>query len=256
MANTTTTAHYKQTSSSSGPATAIAIPPNHAQGQGMVLVPEERETKTSRLKSFFTGGKKKSKIVLSARDTEILAQVKRRAKVLDTAIDLGVAKIGLDPILGLIPIAGDAITMMIALRLIHTAQKADIPKSLTQKMLMNVALDFGMGLIPLVGDVADFLFKANQRNAKLFEEFLYERAATQAAEAQAAAAANLHSQQIHQQQHAAAATAANPHHLAQHQQQHQQNIQQQQQAPKKGGWFSRSQAPRDLEMGPTGHPIN
>ncbi|KAF9907005.1 hypothetical protein EC991_011400 [Linnemannia zychae] len=249
MANTTTTTHYKQTSSS-GPATVVAIPPNHAQGQEMILVPEEREAKSSRLKSFFTGGKKKSKTVLSARDAEILAQVKRRAKVLDTAIDLGVAKIGLDPILGLIPIAGDAITMMIALRLIHTAQKADIPKSLTQKMLMNVALDFGMGLIPLVGDVADFLFKANQRNAKLFEEFLYERAALQAAEAEAVAAANLRAQHLQQQQGA----NANPHHLAQHQQQHQQHIQQQQ-APKKGGWFSRSQAPRDLEMGPAGHPI-
>ncbi|KAG0277922.1 hypothetical protein BGZ95_005075 [Linnemannia exigua] len=218
-----------------------------SNGQEIVLVPEQRESKSSKLKSFFTGGKKKAKTVLSARDAEILAQVKRRAKVLDTAIDLGVAKIGLDPILGLIPIAGDAITMMIALRLIHTAQKADIPKSLTQKMLMNVALDFGMGLIPLVGDVADFLFKANQRNAKLFEEFLYERAANQAAEAEAAAATQ-RNHQIHQQQQAAAAHAAANPHLAQHQQQHQQNVQQQQ-APKKGGWFSRSEAPRDLEMG-------
>ncbi|KAK3841225.1 MAG: hypothetical protein J3R72DRAFT_445674 [Linnemannia gamsii] len=233
--------------STSGPATVVAIPPNHANGQEMVLVPEQRDTKTSKLKSFFTGGKKKPKIVLSERDAEILAQVKRRAKVLDTAIDLGVAKIGLDPILGLIPIAGDAITLMIAMRLIHTAQKADIPRALFHKMIMNVVLDFGMGLIPVVGDVADFLFKANQRNAKLFEEFLYERAAQQAAEAEAAAASH-RNHQAHQQQQAAAANAtANPH-LAQHQQQHQQNVQQQQ-APKKGGWFSRSEAPRDLEMG-------
>ncbi|KAF9106514.1 hypothetical protein BGX29_009326 [Mortierella sp. GBA35] len=227
------------------PATVVAIPPDRAHGQEMVLVPEERKSKGSKFKSFFTGGKKKNKIVLSARDAEILAQVKKRAKVLDTAIDLGVAKIGLDPILGLIPIAGDAITMAIALRLIHTAQKADIPKSLTQKMLFNVALDFGMGLIPLVGDVADFLFKANQRNAILFEEFLYERAAAQAAEAEAAAAAAAATALAQQQ----AAAAANGTHLPQ---------QQQQQQPAKKGWFSRG-TDKDqtvVEMGPSGgHPI-
>jgi hypothetical protein len=51
------------------------------------------------------------------------------------------------PQIGLIPIAGDAITLAIAMRLIHTAQKADIPKSLTHQMLFNVALDFGVSFI-------------------------------------------------------------------------------------------------------------
>ncbi|KAG0322249.1 hypothetical protein BGZ97_007988 [Linnemannia gamsii] len=216
-----------------GPATVVAIPP---------------ESKGSKFKSFFTGGKKKKQIVLSARDAEILAQVKRRAKVLDTAIDLGVAKIGLDPILGLIPIAGDAITLAIAMRLIHTAQKADIPKSLTHQMLFNVALDFGMGLVPLVGDIADFLFKANQRNAKLFEDFLYERAAAQAVEAEQQAASKAHHDQLHQQ------AVAN---FAAGQAGYQQQPQQQQQPPAKKGWFSRGGGGQTVvEMGPSaGHPI-
>ncbi|KAG0280172.1 hypothetical protein BGZ96_001654 [Linnemannia gamsii] len=229
-----------------GPATVVAIPPN--RNQEMVLVPEERESKGSKFKSFFTGGKKKAKIVLSPRDAEILAQVKRRAKVLDTAIDLGVAKIGLDPILGLIPIAGDAITLAIAMRLIHTAQKADIPKSLTHQMLFNVMLDFGMGLVPVVGDIADFLFKANQRNAKLFEDFLYERAAAQAAEAEQQAATKAHHDQLHQQA-AANFAAGTPG--------YQQQPQQQQQPPAKKGWFSRGGGGQTVvEMGPSaGHPI-
>ncbi|KAF9920089.1 hypothetical protein FBU30_010129 [Linnemannia zychae] len=233
--------HYNQSSAS--PATVVAIPPNHTQNQGMVLVPEQREAKSSRFKSFFSG-KKSNKVVLSARDAEILAKVKRRAKMLDTAIDLGVAKVGLDPILGLIPVAGDCVTMLIALRLIHTAQQADIPKSLTQKMLFNVALDFGMGLIPLVGDVADFLFKANRRNAQLFEEFLYERAAQQAAEAEAA----LRAQQLRQQQEAAAAAALNGSHMSQ----------QPQPQPAKKGWFSRLTGKDTVvEMGtPANHPVN
>jgi len=221
----------------------------------VVLVPEVRESQSSRFKSFFTGGKKKNQIVLSARDAEILAQVKKRAKVLDTAINLGFAKFGLDPILGLIPVAGDAITLMIAMRLIHTAQKADIPKSLTQKMLFNVALDFGMGLVPVVGDIADFLFKANQKNAKLFEDFLYERAAQQAAEAERQAAANFHHNQLHQQALANFNTTngnGNGGHLANHQQQYQQNLQQ----PAKKGWFSRGGKDTVIEMGPSaGHSI-
>ncbi|KAF9194090.1 hypothetical protein BGZ51_001069 [Haplosporangium sp. Z 767] len=160
--------------------TIIAVP----AGAGAATSTESR---TSKFKSFFKKDKK-TKIVLSERDAQVLAQVKRRAKVMDTGLNLGFARVGLDPILGLVPVAGDAVSMFMAMRLIHTAQKADIPKSLTQKMLMNVAVDFGLGLVPLVGDIGDFFFKANDRNAKLFEKFLYERAATQAAAAEAAAA--------------------------------------------------------------------
>ncbi|KAF9911175.1 hypothetical protein BX616_010646 [Lobosporangium transversale] len=158
----------------------------------VVTVPPNQDTNQvsigSRIKKFFKADDKKN-IMLSQRDSDVLAKVKRRAKVLDTGLDLGVAKIGIDPILGLVPVAGDAITMFLALRLIHTAQEADIPKSLTQRMLLNVAIDFGLGLVPVLGDIGDFLFKANDKNAKLFEEFIYERAAKQAAQQAAAAAA-------------------------------------------------------------------
>lgn len=51
--------------------------------------------------------------------------------------------------IGLIPVAGDVITLAIAMRLIHTAQKADIPKSLTNQMFFNVALDFGVSFFYL-----------------------------------------------------------------------------------------------------------
>jgi len=72
-----------------------------------------------------------------------------------------------------------------AMNLIRTAQQADIPKELTTKMLINVAIDFGAGLVPVLGDIVDFLYKGNHRNAKLFEAFLYERAAQQQGEVEA-----------------------------------------------------------------------
>ncbi|KAG0213739.1 hypothetical protein BGX28_003683 [Mortierella sp. GBA30] len=147
------------------------------------------ESRPSKFKSFFKKSNKKAAIVLTEEELHILKKVKRRAKVLDTGINLGFARFGLDPIIGLIPVAGDTVTLFMAWRLIHTAQQANIPRSLTHKMLFNVCVDFGMGLVPVVGDFADFLFKANDRNAKLFEAFLYERAGRRAAEEEAAAAA-------------------------------------------------------------------
>ncbi|KAF9436582.1 hypothetical protein BGZ76_003534 [Entomortierella beljakovae] len=143
---------------------------------------QQSQSVGSKFKSFFKKDNKKPAVVLSERDARILAQVKSRAKLLDTGINLGCAKVGLDPIIGLVPVAGDAITLALAFQLIFTAQKADIPNSLNRQMIFNVVIDFGMGLVPIVGDYCDFMFKANDRNAQLFEEYLYERAAKQAAE--------------------------------------------------------------------------
>ncbi|KAI9239473.1 MAG: hypothetical protein BYD32DRAFT_459706 [Podila humilis] len=154
----------------------------------IVNVPAQEST-GSKFKSFFRRDKK-TKIVLSERDARILEQVKRRAKVLDTGLDLGCAKIGLDPIIGLIPVAGDMITVVMALNLVRTAQKADIPRQLVRRMLFNVVLDFTFGLVPVLGDFADFVFKANDKNARLFEEYLYARAAQDAEDEEAKAKKN------------------------------------------------------------------
>jgi hypothetical protein len=80
-----------------GPATVVNIPPNATIDQEVVLEREQR--KGSKFKSFFSRNKK-AKVVLSERDAEILRQVKRRAKILDTGLNLGCARIGLDPIIG------------------------------------------------------------------------------------------------------------------------------------------------------------
>ncbi|CAO3572785.1 unnamed protein product [Mortierella alpina] len=168
-----------------------------AKEQTVVAMPTQTqpETKTSKFKSFFKKDKKVV-IVLTEEEQHILEKVKRRAKVLDTGVNLGFAKIGLDPILGLIPVAGDGITLFMAWRLINTAQQANIPRQLLHKMLFNVAVDFGMGLVPVIGDIGDFFFKANARNAKLFEEYLYERARRRATEAEAEATAAARNQAL------------------------------------------------------------
>ncbi|KAF9307245.1 hypothetical protein BG003_000746 [Podila horticola] len=169
--------------------------PSQAQDH-IVTVPPTHESTGSKIKNFFRKDKK-TKIVLSEEDARILEQVKRRAKVLDTGVDLGCAKIGLDPIIGLIPVAGDVITLAMALNLVRTAQKADIPRYLVRKMMFNIVIDFGFGLVPVLGDIADFVFKANDRNARLFEEFLYARAAQDAEDAEAKTKKNQLSNVLH-----------------------------------------------------------
>ncbi|KAF9166010.1 hypothetical protein DFQ26_008856 [Actinomortierella ambigua] len=176
---------------------AVAIPPevrriDSTDREEAIVVVQDRNGGAggdskgfgSKIKGFFKRGKKEP-IHLTPHEVEILAKVKRRAKALDTAIDLGFAKIGLDPIIGLIPVAGDVVTTAMGLNVVRTAKQADIPDWLVRKMLLNVAIDFGMGFVPVIGDIGDFMFKANARNARLFEEFLYERAARRAENDQA-----------------------------------------------------------------------
>lgn len=61
-----------------------------------------------------------------------------------------------------------------ALMVVKTCQKIDggLPATLRARMMFNIALDFGLGLIPLLGDIADAVFRANTRNAWLLEMYL------------------------------------------------------------------------------------
>jgi Domain of unknown function (DUF4112) len=76
---------------------------------------------------------------------------------------------GLDPILGLIPWIGDLTTPVFAALLLFHAVRLRIPKIVQLRMLMNAAIDLGIGIVPVVGDLFDFGWKANVRNLALLE---------------------------------------------------------------------------------------
>jgi hypothetical protein len=78
-------------------------------------------------------------------------------------------RFGLDPIIGLIPIVGDLATTLISLYIIATAAKMQVPKSTLARMGMNIMIDSIVGAIPFVGNVFDFAWKANSKNAQLLE---------------------------------------------------------------------------------------
>ena len=94
------------------------------------------------------------------------------SKLLDGAIRIPGTdlRIGLDPILGaLLPEVGDALTAVLSLTLLGVAYRERVPRLVLWRMLVNVALDAILGAIPLLGDVFDFAFKANEKNLALIE---------------------------------------------------------------------------------------
>lgn len=101
-------------------------------------------------------------------------RVERIARLLDGAIAVPGTSvtIGLDAVVGLVPVVGDAAGLLASCWLILEAQRLGAPERMLRRMAFNVALDAAVGAIPLVGDVADVLFRANMRNLALIREHI------------------------------------------------------------------------------------
>ncbi|CAG8467287.1 7181_t:CDS:2 [Paraglomus occultum] len=114
---------------------------------------------------------------LTKNEAQVLKVVKKRARLYDTNFcSCCCCNVGLEPVLGLIPVIGDFVGVFLALMLVNTAKKADLPQMVVSKMLVNVWIDFLLGLIPFVGDLFDFFYKCNTRNAIILHTFLENRA--------------------------------------------------------------------------------
>lgn len=99
-------------------------------------------------------------------DSEV-ERVKKIANVLDHYL--------VDPVIGLVlPGAGDIIGSLLGLYTVALAVRRKMSPVIIARMLMNLAIDAGIGIIPLAGDLFDLGFKANKKNVALLDE----RAAT------------------------------------------------------------------------------
>lgn len=98
----------------------------------------------------------------------------RLATLLDDAFRIPGTNIrfGWDSIVGLVPGIGDAATTILALAPVATAWKAGASRWLLARMLLNVAVDAGVGAIPVAGDLFDLFFRSNRRNAQLLKKHL------------------------------------------------------------------------------------
>lgn len=76
-------------------------------------------------------------------------------------------KIGLDPLLGLIPGIGDLISNSIGSSLLFLATKAGVPRIVILRMSLNIVINMVVGAIPVIGDLFSIWFKSNVQNAQL-----------------------------------------------------------------------------------------
>ena len=102
----------------------------------------------------------------------------RRVRVLAQLLDNSITipgtgrKIGLDPIVGLIPGIGDFIGAVLSAYIILEAARADVSGFTLVRMVTNVAFDTLLGSIPVIGDVFDAMWKSNTKNVSLLERHL------------------------------------------------------------------------------------
>jgi hypothetical protein len=80
--------------------------------------------------------------------------------------------IGLDVMLGLVPIVGDIAAAALGSYIIWEARNLGLSRLQMARMMGNVGLDALLGLVPLVGDAADFLFRSNTRNLRIIRKHL------------------------------------------------------------------------------------
>lgn len=80
--------------------------------------------------------------------------------------------IGLDAIIGLIPVIGDIVTTALGAYIVWEARNLGLSKWQLTRMGTNVAFDTVLGLVPVVGDAADFMFRSNTRNLRIIKKHL------------------------------------------------------------------------------------
>jgi hypothetical protein len=108
------------------------------------------------------------------RIAQSVARIEALATLMDGAFVIpgtGI-RMGLDGIIGLVPIAGDLISSLVSSYIVWEAKQLGVPRWLIARMLLNVALDTTLGAVPVVGDAFDVLFRANLKNMHLLRRHL------------------------------------------------------------------------------------
>ncbi|MEQ9621868.1 DUF4112 domain-containing protein [Coleofasciculus chthonoplastes] len=102
-----------------------------------------------------------------------LKRLRRLSHLLDNAIPIPGTpwRFGLDPVLGLLPGAGDFLGTAFSTYIVLEAARIGIPRSLLGQMVINILLDTVIGSVPVVGDIADATWKANAKNIELLETY-------------------------------------------------------------------------------------
>lgn len=116
-----------------------------------------------------------------ARQRAILERLDKFSRFTDSSIGIPFTKfkIGAEAVIGLLPVVGDMAGLVLSGYVLVEAQRAGASKDVKLRMLRNMGIDFLGGLLPVVGDAFDAIFKANTRNTRLLRNYLEEQLAVE-----------------------------------------------------------------------------
>lgn len=106
------------------------------------------------------------------------AAIRQRVEVMEKLLERSFTipgtkvPVGLDSIIGLIPVIGDVITAAMGAYIVWEARNLGLSKFKLFRMAVNVAIDTLLGAVPLVGDAFDFFWRSNSRNLRIIRKHL------------------------------------------------------------------------------------
>jgi hypothetical protein len=105
-----------------------------------------------------------------------MARLRRLAWLIEGAFRLpGTGfRFGLNSMIGLLPVGGDAVLGLISLYIIYEAAQLGIPRYKLARMVANVGIEVVGGSVPILGDLFDMALKANLRNLRIIEDHVRE----------------------------------------------------------------------------------
>jgi hypothetical protein len=120
-------------------------------------------------------------VTVTALDADLVARrlrrLRRAAWLVDAALRLPGTRfrLGLNSLIGLPPVFGDAALVLISLYFVVEAARLRVPRRVLAQMMFNIAVEFALGVMPVLGDVLDVIWKANLRNVALLERHFQAR---------------------------------------------------------------------------------
>jgi hypothetical protein len=106
------------------------------------------------------------------------ASVRRRVEAMETLLERAFTvpgtgyRIGLDAIVGLVPVLGDLVTTAMGAWIVWEGRNLGMSKFQLARMAGNVGVDTLIGMVPLVGDLFDLAFRSNSRNLRIVKRWL------------------------------------------------------------------------------------
>lgn len=112
--------------------------------------------------------------VSQAEAENAVERARRVGNLMDDAIRVpGTGyRIGLDPLLGIVPVSGDAVAAVASMYILFEAFRVGVPYRTLATMLLFVGVDFLFGSVPVLGPFVDAALKVNRRNAETLESYV------------------------------------------------------------------------------------